>query len=100
LVAKQKSNSIQELETPGLHQESKSDLLTENLNYFDLHGYERKLILIWNMVFGLVLTPAKHVLLAHINIFKLQGLNIHQGLKIRYIFAHKQLHCQLVNVEP
>ena len=27
-IAKQKSNSIQELETPGLHRESKSDLLT------------------------------------------------------------------------
>jgi len=33
-IAKQKSNSIQELETPGLHRESKSDLLTENLNLF------------------------------------------------------------------
>jgi len=50
------------------------------------------------MVFGLVLTPAKNVLLVHINM--LQGLNIHQGLKIRYIFTHKQSSFQLVNVEP
>jgi len=34
LIAKQKSNSIQEQETPGLHQESKSDLLTENSDFF------------------------------------------------------------------
>jgi len=34
LIAKQKSNSIQEQETPGLHQESKSDLLTENSEFF------------------------------------------------------------------
>jgi len=33
-IAKQKSNSIQELETPGLHRESKSDLLTENSIFF------------------------------------------------------------------
>ena len=32
--SKTKSNSIQELETPGLHRESKSDLLTENSNFF------------------------------------------------------------------
>jgi len=55
--------------------------------FFDSHAYERKRILIRNMVFGLVPTPAKHVLLVHIN--KLQRLNIHQGLKIRYIFSHK-----------
>ena len=33
-IAKRKSNSIQELETPGLHQESKSDLLTEKCEFF------------------------------------------------------------------
>ena len=32
--AKHKSNSIQEQETPGLHRESKSDLLTENSDFF------------------------------------------------------------------
>ena len=36
--------------------------------FFDSHGYERKQILIWNMVFGLVPTPAKHFLLVHINL--------------------------------
>jgi len=33
-IAKQKSISIQEQETPGFHRESKSDLLTENSNFF------------------------------------------------------------------
>jgi len=33
-IAKQKSNSFQELETPGLHRESKSDLLTEKFEFF------------------------------------------------------------------
>jgi len=33
-IAKQTSNSIQEQETPGLHRESKSDLLTENSEFF------------------------------------------------------------------
>jgi len=33
-IAKQKSNSIQELETPGLHRESKSDLLTKKFGFF------------------------------------------------------------------
>jgi len=33
-IATQKSNSIQELETPGLHPESKSDLLTEKLEFY------------------------------------------------------------------
>jgi len=33
-IAKQDSNSIQEQQTPGLHQESKSDLLTENSDFF------------------------------------------------------------------
>ena len=44
--------------------------------------------LIRNIVFGPVTTPAKHVFLVHINLSG--GLNIHQGLKIRYIFTHKQ----------
>jgi len=50
-IVKQKSNSIQEVETPGLHRESKSDLLTEMLIFFDSRGYERKRILIWNMLY-------------------------------------------------
>jgi len=33
-LAKQKSNSIQEQQTPGLHRESVSDLLTENSDFF------------------------------------------------------------------
>jgi len=33
-IAKQKSNSIQELETPGLHRELKSDLLTGKFDFF------------------------------------------------------------------
>ena len=32
-IAKQKSNSIQEQQTPGLHRESKFDLLTENSEF-------------------------------------------------------------------
>jgi hypothetical protein len=50
------------------------------------------------MGFGHVPTPAKHVLLVHMNM--LQGLKIHQGLKIRHIFTHKYLKCVPVNVEP
>jgi len=65
--------------------------------FLDSHGYEREFILIGNMVFGLVPTPAKHVLLVHINMSL--GLNIHQGLKIRFIFTRKQSHNQIVNVE-
>ena len=83
---------------PGLHRESKSDLLTEMFDFFDSHGYERKRILIRNMVLGLVPTPAKHVLLVHINISL--GQNIHQGLKIIYSFTHKQINYQIVNVNP
>ena len=37
MITKQKSNSIQELETPGLHRKSKSDLLTENSVSFLFH---------------------------------------------------------------
>jgi len=33
-MAKQKPNSIQELETPGLYRESMSDLLTEMFEFF------------------------------------------------------------------
>jgi len=50
------------------------------------------------MGFGHVPTPAKHVLLVHMNM--LQGLKIHQGLKIKHIFTHQKLECLLVNVEP
>jgi len=50
------------------------------------------------MGFGHVPTPAKHVLLVHMNM--LQGLKIHQGLKIRHKFTHKNCTCWLVNVEP
>ena len=49
------------------------------------------------MGFGLVPTPAKHVLLVHINM--LQGLNIHQELKIRNISTRKQSYHQIVKVE-
>jgi len=45
--------------------------------------YERKQILICYFVFCIVPTPAKHVLLVHLNL--VQGLNIHQELKLRYI---------------
>ena len=55
--------------------------------FFDSHGYKRKLILIRNMGFGHVPTPAIHVLLVHMNM--LQGLKIHQGLKIKHIFTHQ-----------
>ena len=48
--------------------------------FFDSHGYERQLILIRNRGLGHVPTPAKHVLLVHMNM--LQGLKIHGGLKI------------------
>ena len=88
-----------ELETPGSHRESKSDLLTENSDFFfDSHGYERKLNLISNKGFSHVPTPAKHVLLVHMSM--LQGLKMHQGLKIKHIFTHQKLECLLVNVEP
>ena len=40
-IAKQKSNSIQKLEAPGLHWESKSDLLTEMFDFF-LFAWIRK----------------------------------------------------------
>jgi len=65
--------------------------------FFDSHGYERKQILFRNMVFGLLPTPAKHVLLLRINLS--QVLNIHQGLKISYTFTHKQFNLQTVSVE-
>jgi len=52
------------VETPGLHQESKSDLLTEMIDFF-LIGMDtqKNKFLNRNMVFGLVTTPAKHVLI-------------------------------------
>ena len=50
------------------------------------------------MVFGFVPTPAKHILLVHMNM--LQELKIHQGLKIRYIFTHIHSISPLVIVEP
>jgi len=98
-IEKQKPNSIQELETFGLHRKSKSQRICwqKYWLFFDSHGYERKQILIRNSFFGLVPTPAKHVLLVHINMS--QRLNIHQGLKIRYIFTYKQSNLQTVNVE-
>ena len=97
MIAKQKSNSIQEQETPGLHRESKTDLQTENSEFFvDSHAYERQLILIRNRGFGHVPTPAKHVLLVHMNM--LQGLKIYQGLKIRHVIIHKYFKCVHVNV--
>jgi len=43
------------------------------------------------MGFGHVPTPAKHVLLVHMNM--LQGLKIHQGLKIRHVLKHKYFNC-------
>ena len=68
------------------------------LSVFNKNTLLSKLILIWNVVFGHVPTPAKHVLLVHMNM--LQGLKIHQGLKIKHIFTHQKLECLLVNVEP
>jgi len=68
------------------------------LSVFNKKTLLSKLILIWNMVFGHVPTPAKHVLLVHMNM--LQGLKIHQGLKIRHIFTHKHFQKLLANVEP
>jgi len=41
-IAKQKSNSIQEQETPGLHQESKSDLLTKISDFFLIRWIRKK----------------------------------------------------------
>jgi len=64
--------------------------------FFDSHGYERQLILIWNRGFGHVPTPAKHVLLVHMNM--LQGLKIHEGLKINDVIIHKYFKCAHVNV--
>ena len=93
-IAKQKSHSIQEQETNGLHRESKCDLLTENSDFFfDLHGYERQIRI---SCFGHVPTPAKHVLLVHMNM--LQGMKIHEGLKIRHVIINKHFKCVHVNV--
>ena len=59
----------------------------KHLNFYWFAWIQKKQIPIRNMVFGLVSTPAKHILLVHINMS--QGLNIHQGLKISYTFTHK-----------
>jgi len=81
------------------HRELKSDVLTEmfknKLIRMDTKGNE---FLFWNMVFGLVTTPAKHVWfkLVHGHINLSLGLNIHQGLKIRYKFTHKYSTFQTV----
>jgi len=64
--------------------------------FVDSHGYEKQLILIWNRVFGHVPTPAKHVLLVHMNM--LQGLKIHGRLKIQDVIIHKHVKCVHVNV--
>jgi len=96
-IARQKSNSIQELETPGLHRESKSDLLTEMFDFFLIRMSTKEKEFFRNLVLGLVPTPAKHVLLVHTKIS--QGLNIHPGSKIRYIFTHKQMRNRSVLVE-
>ena len=49
------------------------------------------------MGFGHVPTPAKHVLLVHMNM--LQGLKIHQGLKIINVLKHKHFQGVPVNIE-
>jgi len=41
------------------------------------------------MGFGHVPTPAKHVLLVHMNM--LQGLKMHQGFEIRHVLKYKYL---------
>jgi len=66
--------------------------------FFDSHGYEWQLNLIRTMGFGHVPTPAKHVLLVNMNM--LQGLKIHQGLKIKKVFRHEYFKCLTVNAEP
>ena len=50
------------------------------------------------MGFGRVPTPAKYVLLVHMNM--LQGLKIHQGLKIRHVYIHKHFRYSSLNIEP
>jgi len=49
------------------------------------------------MGFGHVPTPAKHILLVHMNI--LQGLKIHQGLEIIHVLNHKHFQCVPDNIE-
>ena len=66
--------------------------------FFDSHGYERQLILIRIRGFGHVSTPSKHVLLVHMNM--LQGLKIHQGLKISHVVNDKLFESVQVNMQP
>jgi len=53
------------------------------------------------MGFGYVPTPAKHVLLVHMNM--LQGLKIYQGSKIKHVYKHTNIssgnECNWTNTE-
>ena len=79
--------------TPCLHLESKSYLLKEMFELFLTRMDTAKKIL---DCFGPVKTPAKHVLLVHINLSP--RLNIHQGLKIGCICSTHQ-HLKMPNCE-
>ena len=97
--AKQKSNSIQEQETPGLHRESRSDCWKKILKFFDSHGHDTKCFgfEIW---LAAMFKPLRNTFCWYIHMNMLQGLKNHQGLKMRHICTHKLFNRELVNDEP